>query len=469
MIISPQTKEAYRLFHDGTLALARAEQQGIRVNMEYCEKKSDQLSHKIQRLEEQFYRTEFFKEWNKTTRSRINIHSNVQLGNFLYKVKKFTPANTTATGKGGTDEESLSQLGISELNLLLEIRKLKKSRDTYLGSFIREAVEGYLHPSFNLHLVKTFRSSSDRPNFQNIPKRDEDTMRLIRKALYPRPGHQLMEVDYSGLEVRIAAAYHKDPTMLKYILDPSTDMHRDMAEQIFLMDDFDKSDPTHKTLRSAAKNGFVFPQFYGDYFKNCAINLACRWGKLPEGRWKAGQGIDFNGGKLADHFIGKGIRSIDKFTDHLREIESDFWNNRFPVYQEWKEKWWKEYQKKGYVDMYTGFRCSGEMGRNDAINYPVQGAAFHCLLWSFIRLDAIMQRKGWKTRLIGQIHDAIVLDVHPDELHEVGLNIRLVTTGDLPRNWPWINVPLEIDADLGGVDESWADLKPYQLPYNVHN
>jgi DNA polymerase I len=464
MIIKPNSQAAYKLFHDGTLALARAEQQGIRVDMEYCERKSDQLAHKIESLENQFYSTPFFKEWNKTTRSQVNIHSNAQLGTFLYKVRKYKVINTTATGKGGTDEESLSQLGLPELDLLLEIRKLKKSRDTYLGSFMREAVGGYLHPSFNLHLVKTFRSSSDRPNFQNIPKRDKDTMRLIRKALFPRPGHQLMEVDYSGLEVRIAATYHEDPTMLKYIMDPSTDMHRDMAEQIYLLDSFEKSDPDHKTLRAAAKNGFVFPQFYGDYYKNNAVHLACRWGKLPEGRWKKGQGIDLNGEKLSDHLIAKGLKSFDKFVDHIREIESDFWGNRFSVYREWKERWWADYQKNGYINMHTGFQCVGEMGKNDAINYPVQGAAFHCLLWTFIQLDKHIMEHNLKSRLIGQIHDAFVLDVYPPELEMLSLIIRRITCKDLPEAWKWINVPLDVDADLAGVDESWADVKPFELP-----
>ena len=61
-------------------------------------------------------------------------------------------------------------------------------------------------------------------------------MNMCRKALFPRPGHQLLEADFSGLEVRIAACYHKDKTMVKYITDPTTDMHGDMAKQIFMID-----------------------------------------------------------------------------------------------------------------------------------------------------------------------------------------------------------------------------------------
>ena len=467
--IQPNTEAAYKLMHDGILALARAERQGMRIDMEYCERKHAHITRKIERMEKQFRETKFFKHWQHSSKSAVNIFSGPQLGRFLYSVKKLQPAYTTASGQGSTDEEALQQLNIPELNALIEIRKLKKIRDTYLEGFMKEQVDGYIHPFFNLHLVRTFRSSSDSPNFQNIPKRNKEAMLLARRALFPRPGHQLMEVDYSGIEVRIAACYHEDPTMLEYIHDPTKDMHRDMAVEIFKLDDFDKTVKQHSHLRAAAKNGFVFPQFYGDYYGNNAKSMACNWGSLPEGRWKKGQGVELNGGNLADHLISQGVKSYDDFVNHIKNIEDRFWNVRFPVYQKWKELWWQEYQRKGFINMHTGFRCSGLMGKNDCINYPVQGAAFHCLLWSLIRIDAMIRKYNWKTRIIGQIHDAIVFDVYPPELEIVARNIRLVTTGDLPRAWNWINVPLDVEADLGDVDASWADLKPYELPTTIKN
>lgn len=461
MNLHPNIEHAYHLLHDGTLALARAEQQGIRVDMEYAERRKQELTEEITRLEYQFKQTKLYKHWCHTTKKEPNIHSNPQLSHFLYAVKKIDPAKTTVTGQGATDEEALMELNMPELKDLIQIRKLKKVRDTYLEAFIREQVNGYIHPSFNLHLVKTYRSSSDRPNFQNIPKRDKESMQICRQALLPRPGHQLMEIDYSGLEVRIAACYHKDPMMVKYIENPTTDMHGDMAQQIFKIKHYDKE--KYKVLRAAAKNGFVFPEFYGDYFGNCAVNMACGWGGLPNGRWKEGQGIKVNGGFLSDHLINQGITSLTQFTEHVKQIEQDFWYNRFPVYRRWKERWWRQYQKNGYVDLLTGFRCSGVMGHNDAINYPVQGAAFHCLLWSFIELDRLMRLEKWQTRLIGQIHDAIVLDVCPDELEMVAKIVRRVTCQDLPRAWTWINVPLDIEIEVAEVDESWAELKTYVL------
>jgi len=464
MKIEPTSLEAYRLLHQGTLALARAERQGIRCDVEYIESAKKRLTKQIERLEQKFLSTKFYRHWEHTVKGKVNIYSDTQLRIFLYTIKKLKPLKTTETGKGSTDEEALLGLGIPELNNLLQIRKLKKNRDTYLDGFLREQINGYIHPSFNLHLVRTYRSSSDRPNFQNIPKRDKESMLLTRRALFPRPGHQLLGIDYSGLEVRIAACYHKDPNMLKYIHDSTTDMHADMAKQIFMIDDFNKDIPEHSYLRNAAKNGFVFPEFYGDYFRNCAEGMACGWGKLPHGRWKSGEGVNLPGMALSDHFISKGIKSLDDFTNHIKEIEKDFWGNRFREYAKWKEQWWKTYQKNGFIKMKTGFTCSGIMGRNDCINYPVQGAAFHCLLWSFIRLDTILDRFNYKTRLIGQIHDEIVFDVYPPELEKILILAKEITCKELPRTWKWINVPLSVDAEVCDVDASWADKKKIEIP-----
>ena len=148
-----------------------------------------------------------------------------------------------------------------------------------------------------------------------------------------------------------------------------------------------------------------------------------------------------------------GIISLGTFTKHLKVIEDHFWNDRFPVYNDWREKWWRKYQKNGYLDMLTGFRCSGVMDRNSVINYPVQGAAFHCLLWSFIECSRLI--KDWDTKLIGQIHDSIIFDTHPDELENLLKLVKRVTCVDLLKEWKWIIVPLDIEAEASPVDKSW--------------
>jgi len=457
MNLHPNTNDAYRLLHNGTLALMRAEQQGMRVDMDYIECTTEQLTQQIDELEVQLKKTKFFRHWQHSRGNRaVNINSDVQLGNYIYNRLGLTPVKLTDSGRGAVDEESLLALEIPELESIIKIRKMRKNRDTYLGGFAREQVDGYVHPFFHLHFVRTYRSSSDRPNFQNIPKRDKEAQRITRQALYPRPGHQLLEFDYGALEVRIAACYHQDPNMLKYIRE-GHDLHADMTQQIFNINKYDKATDGHAFLRSAVKNGFVFPQFYGDYYGNNAVDISGnKWCGLKGERWKPGQGVGFEGAHISDHLISHELGSLQKFTDHLKDIEQDFWENRFPDYAAWKRRWWAAYRKFGYIDMKTGFRCSGLMERNDATNYPIQGSAFHCLLWSFIELDRLMQLEKWDTRLIGQIHDAIIFDVNPAELTHVIETIRRVTTQDLPQAWKWINVPLEVEGDLFPIDGSWA-------------
>jgi len=230
-----------------------------------------------------------------------------------------------------------------------------------------------------------------------------------------------------------------------------------MTRQIFLIDKFIKGEPTHDLLRSATKNGFTFPEFYGDYYKNCASILACNWGKLPTGKWSKGQGVPFEKTYLSDHLINKGISSLNHFVEHIKKIEQDFWENRFSEYAEWKERWWTIYKKYGYIDLLTGFRCSGYMGKNDCINYPVQGAAFHCNLWTFIQLDKEIINQNFDTRIVGQIHDSIILDVHPDELSKIIHIAKRISTVELPKEWRWIIVPLDIDMELCPIDGSWAE------------
>lgn len=463
MIQINPTKQAYQLLQNGILALSRAEEQGFCIGVDYVKRKQNQLDRKIQHLETNLMVSSFFKDWKKTYPTNFNLNSPTQLAYILYTAMGIKPYKLTPTEKGSTDEESLKALDILELNKLLQIRKLKKIKDTYLASFMREQVNGVIHPSYNLHNVITYRSSSSNPNMQNVPKRDKEAMLITRKAIIPRPGHQLLELDYSGLEVKIAACYHQDKNMLKYINNPGSDLHADMTEQIFLFK-IDKSIKEHAFLRSAIKNSFVFPQFYGDYYKNNALSLA-KWCELPKnGRWKKEQGVKVNDISISEHLINNGIKSMDSFINHLQDIETHFWNERFFEYKKWKERWWKEYQKQGYFKMKTGFICKGEMTRNDVINYPVQGAAFHCLLWSFIEIDKIMRKEKWKSRLIGQIHDSILLDVLPEELNYVAQTIRRITTIDLPTAWDWIIVPLEIDAELCPVNGSWAEKENWKIP-----
>lgn len=601
-----------KFFLDGILALSRMEQQGFRIDLDYISRKKTEIDQQIIKLEKEFISSKFYAGWKNSQNGKINIYSPIQLSNYIYGVKKIRINKETITGQGSTDEETLKQLGIPELEILLRIKKLKKIRDTYLEGFEKEQVDGYIHPFFNLHLVKTFRGSSDSPNFQNIPKRDKEAMDICRKAIFPHPGHLLMEIDYKQLEVRVSACYCNDKKLIEDILEG--DMHRDMASEIFCIKKYRTDEPSHKVLRNAAKNGFVFPQFYGDYYKNCASNLAVNWGELPKhGRWKNGMGIPFENVNLADHLIANGFKSLDDFTLHIQKIEQDFWGKRYYTFSKWKEEWWNKYLKTGIVYSKTGFEYSGVMNKKDVVNYPIQGclqgsskiltnegwhridtllnknvkvwtgfewadafainmgkaqlakieldsgiiikcdtrhklknelnnwvnfkdlqignnvalpiipncleassnitwefnrfnpnfelyrynkiksikiinkeedtytmsvnhplhqfvadgvitknSAFHCLLWDIIEINKAIISEHLDTRLVGQIHDAIVLDVNPKELKYIVDIVKCIMCRDIRKVWDWIIVPLDVDIEICDVDASWAEKKEYK-------
>ncbi len=451
--LNPNTAEAYKLTHEGTLALAEIERDGMRIDVDYCKKQKVHLTRRIDKLQEVVLNDKDVKDWKRNFRNAFNMDSPKQLATVLYDHMQIKPSKFTASGAPAVDKEALDKIkdDVPFIDHLLTIRKLKKARDTYLANIIRETVNGYLHPFFNLHTVKTFRSSSGSPNFQNIPTRDPEIGRIIRRAFIPREGCRFGGIDYGGMEVKISACYHKDPAMLRYIRDTSTDMHRDVTSDCYKLSKSEVS----SNARKVGKNAFTFPVFYGDYYINCARNL---WNGISDMNLETNSGIP-----IKEHLQSKGISSYSKFESHIKSVEYDFWNRRFKMYKKWKDDWMTAYQKTGYFYMHTGFTCQGLMSKNDATNYPVQGAAFHCLVWSLIRMHAWLRDNNFRSKVVGQIHDEMVFDIYESEMDDVLAKAKQIMTVDLLEAWKWIIVPLEVDGKFCDVGESWFDKKPVEF------
>lgn len=457
--------DGYNLIHNGMQALADVEANGIHIDVGYCEDQILKLGVSIKNIQGRLVETDFVKDWRKKFGRTFKLSSDDQLGTMLYKeyeleAVKFTKKSTPTNPKPAVDAEALELLApqLPVLKGISKMRKMLKCRNTYLAGILRETVDGYLHPFFNLHTVTTYRSSSNKPNFQNMPIRDPIMGKIIRQAIIPRPGRQIIEVDYGGIEVCIAACYHKDPRMLEYINDPTKDMHRDMAMQCYkltLEQMGDVAEMPGKLVRYCGKNQFVFPEFYGDWYESCAKAL---WASVDAMHLKTANGVT-----VRNHLNTIRMDTLPKFIDHIQDVEDDFWNNRFTVYNDWRQRHYEAYQQRGWFDMKTGFRCSGVMGRNDVINYPVQGAAFHCLLWSLTRLNQWLKDNNMGTKIIGQIHDSIVMDVVPAEREEVLAQVHKIMCIDLVKEWDWIIVPLKVEAECTPVDGSWYEKKEMKI------
>lgn len=436
-------QDAYDLVHAGLPVMARMQQNGMCVDIDYCRQAERALKMQIKKTRQRIYSSEEGKIWLGTYGKRFNLESNPQLADVLFNHMGYESTKETDGGGKSVGEEALEALDSPFVDDVKKLRTLNKTLNTYLKGLLRETVDGIMHPFFPLNTTVSFRGSSRNPNFQNMPVRDKEQGRMIRRAIKPRPGRQLLEVDYGGIEVKSAACVTKDPKLIEYETDPDTDMHRDMAMQIFKLPQAQVT----KDSRYYAKSSFVFAQFYGDYHIPCATSL---WKNIKQFDLSTADGVG-----LYEHLANNGIKSYGVFENHLKQVEKDFWKRRFSVYDQWKKDFLREYNKRGYIDTVTGFRCGGVMPKNVLHNLPIQGPAFHCLLWSLIRMDEIARQEGWASLLVGQIHDSIIMDVVPEEVLHILATAERVMCHEVREHWPWLIVPLVIEAEITPIDMAW--------------
>ncbi len=436
-------QEGLTFFSRAVEYLARAENNGLPLAVEDARRVEQELVVKLASIEDEIRRAPELKKWDRSV--PFSPSKDADLTHLVFDLMGHQVRALTATGRPKADRATMEKIDLPIVRKVIEWNKWDKARSTYVHNFVREAVNGQIHPVFNLQFVDTYRSSSDSPNFQNLPKRDKEVMRLIRSLLRPHPGHRLTEYDYKAVEVCISACYNRDPNLIKYVSDPTTDMHRDTAMDLFIRDLSFFEDPKTMALgkveRQVAKNAFVFPEFYGSYYEQVAPDI---WGDIPA--------------ETKEHLKENGIRNSVEFTEHVQEIERIFWEERFPVYAEWKRKTYRDYEKRGYIDSYTGFRYQGPMRRNEVVNYPIQGSAFHCLLWTLLHVMRKMETEGLDSRFIGQIHDAAVGSIHPDEETHVDQLIWFWGTQKIREYWEWIVVPLRIEKSQSEIDGNWAEM-----------
>lgn len=451
------TPEAYDLFHQGMIALSEVEANGMRVDRKYLRKTLRSTERKIQETEAELKANPIFRQWKREFGEKTKL-TNAQLGHMVFEVLGFKRKE----GNLKNDEDAFNHVDHPFVANYRHLQKLKKAHTTYLLGIQREVEGEYIHPNFNLHIPISFRSSSDHPNFQNWPVRNDEMAELIRRCFIARDGHQILEIDFKGIEVSVAACYTKDPVLISYVSDPTKDMHRDMAAQCFML----RKEQVTKMVRYCAKNMFVFPQFYGSVYYNCTEFL---WEAIDRFKLETVDGMS-----VRKHLRKLGIRekgecSPDEkpvkntFEHHIQSVEQDFWGRRFKVYADWKRRWFDAYLRTGSFKLLTGFVVNGVYEKNQVINCPVQGSAFHCLLWCLIRLQKMLRKKKMRSKIVGQIHDSMVCDVHEEEREEFLAMAKQVTTVDLRANFPWIIVPMVVEAELAPVGGSWFEKKGIPL------
>lgn len=428
-------------FTDSLLTCSDMQINGIPLDRKYYASAVLELTEEIKKKERRLKETDECKMFLRTRGREINLSSDQDLRDLFFSLLKFDPIKQTKKNQASVDASVLANLDSPIAKGIVELSKLEKTLSTYIIQFFNEIDDDdKIHPFYNLHIPRTYRGSSDSPNFQNIPTRDETAKKYSRSGIKPSKGNIIMDWDYGAIEVKMGACYTLDMTLITYCIDPTTDMHRDTAVDIFNL----PKEEVSKKIRFFAKNGMVFPIWYGSYYVSCAKSL-----------WKDTLDLTTVSGIIVkDHLKSEGISNLKDFTEHLKGVEKAYWE-KFHVFKEWQEEWYRNFEQTGRIRMHTGFECSGYLGRNELVNYTFQGTAFHCLLWSANQINQWLIETGKKSKIVGQIHDCLLFDCYPPERDEIREMSEIISTQNIRKDWPWIIVPLVIEWEETEIDGSW--------------
>lgn len=440
--------EFFKFFLRGMVTLSKVQSGGLPIDMNLVEKAKAEVEEKRQAALTAVLHSPEAEAYKQKYATILNPNSVPDLKRLFLLTGDIKESEAEGLS---TNVEFLEKLNTPLANNILEMRKYAKIGKTFIKGYAREAMwdeptqTHLIRPFFNLSTGAgsesggpvTYRSSSDSPNFQNIPKRDKVMKHILRSMFIAPPGYKYMEADYKSLEVMVSASYHHDPSMLKYLQDPSSDMHRDTAADMYMR----RPEDVTKLERQSIKMGYVFSSFYGASYKHCAERM---WAKMPD--------------TAKDNLRAHGVATYDQFLEHVKTADSIFWNERFKVYNEWRNAEWDRYQKNGYVEGYMGCRCYGPMSFTECANRCIQGSGFHTLLQALGDDVADFERLGLKSRIIGQIHDAIVLLVKTEEQELVEDILYKNGVVKVMHNFKWIAVPLVIEAEVSEDGGCWAEM-----------
>lgn len=464
----------------GSIALAEVECNGMPIDVPQLDKIIQVTEKRLITYAEDLKKEEVYIAWKNKYHDSLNLNSPIQLADVLFNVLGHLPAKFTVKSKdsenrkASTDEDALKSIHDPFVSKYLQFRKLGKASGTYLKAIRREVIDGRLHCFFNLGSgenseaggAKTYRSSASSINMQNIPVRDSEIGPLIRQCFIPSKGNQLCEVDFSGAEVLTGVAYHQDPTMIRYLTEMDSagklknDMHRDSAMELFKL----PIEEITKPIRQIAKNRFVFREFYGGFYIQCANDV-----------WRDIQFVNIKSGiPLREHLANEGITILGNLDPKERPLSNSFeklcqdaevhlWD-RFSTYAQWRRDEYEQYCHTGWMQSLTGFIYQGYMKRNEVYSYKIQGSSFHCLLWSLIKIvSKFLKKYRMKTKIINEVHDSILADVVPSELKNYIEICQRVMTRLLSEQYPWLVLPMQVEFDVAPIDRPWSEKKSYKV------
>ena len=394
------------------LVLREMEQEGINIDIENLRAYSEELGKDISFLE---------KEIIGHAGLEFNIDSPKQLGDILFEHLKISAkAKKTKTGQYATGEDILQK----HLNdhpivpLILDYRQLRKLKNTYVDTLpeLADEQDGRIHTNYMQTVTSTGRLSSNNPNLQNIPIRSAKG-REIRKAFVARDeNHLLMAADYSQIELRIIAVLSQDPNMMQAFKD-GKDIHAATAAKVFGVEEADVS-REQRSQAKAVNFGIIYGQSAFGLSQNLGISrteaktiIDNYFEQYPRVKAYMDESIAF----ARDHGY---VETLMKRRRYLPDITS---NNAIV---------------RGFAE-------------RNAINAPIQGTAADIIKLAMIKVQNRMKTEQLKSKLLLQVHDELVFDVHHEEKELMHNLVQFEMENALE-----FAIPLTVEAEFG---VNWLD------------
>jgi DNA polymerase-1 len=399
-----------QLFYNMEMPLVKVlkdiEFEGISIDVPALIDYSKELDHTLIRLDE---------EIKAAAGEDFNIDSPKQLGEVLFeKLKISSKAKKTKTGQYATSEDILQKHEHDHpiIPMILEYRQLRKLKSTYVDPLptMCDPVDGRIHTNFMQTVTATGRLSSNNPNLQNIPIRSAKG-REIRRAFVARGAdYKLMAVDYSQIELRIIAALSADANMIE-AFQQGHDIHVATAAKVF----HTPLEEVTRDQRSAAK-AVNFGIIYGQSAFGLAQNLSIS-------RTEA-----------------KGI--IDAYFEQYSTIKKYMEN----VISQARELGYVEtiMKRRRYLpDINSANAVVRGYAERNAVNAPIQGSAADIIKMAMIAVHKAMHKEKVQSKMILQVHDELVFDVHVSE--EIRMQNLVKTAMEEAIQ---LAVPMEVELKL---------------------
>ena len=387
--------------------LSTMELNGIKLDSEFLKELSNNFHKELKELEKSIF---------KLSNQDFNLASPKQLGEVLFgQMKIIENPKKTKSGQYSTSEEVLSKLAEEHVIVekVLEWRSLQKLLNTYVDALPKQVdtTTERIHAEFNQAVASTGRLSSNNPNLQNIPIRNQRGREVRKAFICENENYVMLSADYSQIELRVIAALSEDPNMIS-AFNKNLDIHSSTAAKVFNV----KLEDVTKEQRSNAKT----------------VNFGIIYG-----------------------VSAFGLSNQTSLTRSESKLLIESYYDAYPKLKNYISSQINFARENGYVETILGRKrylrdinsrnaiVRGAAERN-AVNAPVQGSAADIIKIAMIKIHEKFQESNFKSKMLVQVHDELVFEVHKKELEQVKKIIKI----EMEQAYSF-SVPLKVDMDQG--------------------